>query len=170
MTTRYIHSLNRSQPIMLSIGCSETAGARPCGRAWLVLDPRSRARYLFVGLLPGQRRIAADPTPANPNLAPLDKAPYHTVPVHPGDIGTKGGLVTDGDGRVLREDGAPIAGLYASGNCSAAVTGGTHPARAPRSARRWPWAGRRSTPSPRRSKPRGGNPRVRTACRCSPAA
>ncbi|MFG2644276.1 FAD-binding protein [Streptomyces sp. NPDC048370] len=44
-----------------------------------------------------------------------------------GDIGTKGGLVTDGDGRVLREDGGAIEGLYAAGNCSAAVMGETYP-------------------------------------------
>ncbi|MFI8388119.1 FAD-binding protein [Streptomyces sp. NPDC085540] len=72
-------------------------------------------------------RYYGDPTLANPNLAPIDKGPFYAVPVHPGDIGTEGGLVTDGDGRVLREDGGPIAGLYASGNCSAAVMGETYP-------------------------------------------
>ncbi|MFE1871048.1 hypothetical protein ACFW9N_09125 [Streptomyces sp. NPDC059496] len=33
MTTRYIHPLNRNQPIMLSISCSETAGRGSRGRA-----------------------------------------------------------------------------------------------------------------------------------------
>jgi 3-oxosteroid 1-dehydrogenase len=41
----------------------------------------------------------------------------------PGDLGTKGGLVTDAHARVLREDGSVIAGLYAAGNVSAAVMG-----------------------------------------------
>ncbi|MEV5828984.1 FAD-dependent oxidoreductase [Spirillospora sp. NPDC052242] len=68
-----------------------------------------------------------DPTLPNPNLAPLEKGPFYAVRVVPGDIGTKGGLVTDADARVLREDGTPIAGLYATGNCSAAVTGETYP-------------------------------------------
>ncbi|MEU9716123.1 FAD-dependent oxidoreductase [Streptomyces sp. NPDC047976] len=151
--------------------------------SWLVLDARSRARYIFAGLFPGQpfpkrwlesgflkkaatveelaRQISApalaatvrrfngfaergvdedfgrgasvydryygDPTLPNPNLAPIDKGPFYAVPVHPGDIGTKGGLVTDGDGRVLREDSSPIRGLYAAGNCSAAVMGDTYP-------------------------------------------
>ncbi|MGW7349259.1 FAD-dependent oxidoreductase [Streptomyces sp. NPDC054854] len=151
--------------------------------SWLVLDARSKARYLFAGLFPGQpfparwlesgfvkkaatveelaRQISApglpaavlrfngfaergvdedfgrgagvhdryygDPTLPNPNLAPIDKGPFYAVPVHPGDIGTKGGLVTDGDGRVLREDASPIGGLYAAGNCSAAVMGETYP-------------------------------------------
>jgi 3-oxosteroid 1-dehydrogenase len=68
-----------------------------------------------------------DPTLPNPNLLPLEKGPFYAVPVVPGDIGTKGGLVTDADARVLREDGSVIEGLYATGNCSAAVTGETYP-------------------------------------------
>ncbi|TGA94507.1 FAD-dependent oxidoreductase [Streptomyces sp. MZ04] len=151
--------------------------------SWLILDARSKARYIFAGLFPGQSfpkrwtqngflhqaptleelaaklaaprlpatvrrfngfaatgrdedfgrgdsvydRYYGDPTLLNPNLAPLDKGPFYAVPVHPGDIGTKGGLVTDAHARVLRENGTPIAGLYASGNCSAAVMGETYP-------------------------------------------
>ncbi|MGW6395189.1 FAD-binding protein [Streptomyces sp. NPDC055103] len=72
-------------------------------------------------------RYYGDPTLPNPNLAPLEKGPFHAIPVHPGDIGTKGGLVTDATARVLREDGTPIDGLYASGNVSAAVMGETYP-------------------------------------------
>ncbi|MFE3129732.1 FAD-dependent oxidoreductase, partial [Streptomyces hydrogenans] len=60
-------------------------------------------------------RYYGDPTLPNPNLAPLEKGPFHAIPVHPGDIGTKGGLVTDATARVLREDGTAIPGLYASG-------------------------------------------------------
>ena len=44
----------------------------------------------------------------------------------PGDLGTKGGLVTDERARVLRPDGSVIAGLYAAGNVSAAVMGRTY--------------------------------------------
>ncbi len=72
-------------------------------------------------------RYYGDPTLPNPNLAPLEKGPFYAIPVHPGDIGTKGGLVTDSQARVLREDGTVIEGLYASGNCSAAVMGETYP-------------------------------------------
>ncbi|MFI6416858.1 FAD-dependent oxidoreductase [Streptomyces sp. NPDC050842] len=72
-------------------------------------------------------RYYGDPTLPNPNLAPLERGPFHAIPVHPGDIGTKGGLVTDATARVLREDGTPIDGLYASGNVSAAVMGETYP-------------------------------------------
>jgi 3-oxosteroid 1-dehydrogenase len=59
----------------------------------------------------------------NPNLAPLRQAPFYAVTIVPGDLGTKGGLRTDERARVLREDGTPIAGLYAAGNASAAVMG-----------------------------------------------
>jgi len=63
----------------------------------------------------------------NPCLAPLVRAPFYAVAVYPGDLGTKGGLVTDLDGRVLREGGDAIEGLYAAGNCSASVMGPTYP-------------------------------------------
>ncbi|MFP4310544.1 MAG: FAD-dependent oxidoreductase [Nitriliruptoraceae bacterium] len=63
----------------------------------------------------------------NPNLGPLEYGPFTAVQVVPGDLGTKGGLVTDPDARVLREDGGPIEGLYASGNASASVMGRTYP-------------------------------------------
>jgi 3-oxosteroid 1-dehydrogenase len=59
----------------------------------------------------------------NPNLAALVKPPFYAVKIMPGDLGTKGGLVTDAHARVLREDGSVIAGLYAAGNVSAAVMG-----------------------------------------------
>ncbi|MEU3609617.1 FAD-dependent oxidoreductase [Streptomyces sp. NPDC035033] len=72
-------------------------------------------------------RYYGDPTLPNPNLAPLEKGPFHAIPVHPGDIGTKGGLLTDATARVLREDGTVIPGLYASGNVSSAVMGETYP-------------------------------------------
>ncbi len=43
------------------------------------------------------------------------------------DLGTKGGLRTDVDARVLDVDGRPIPGLYAAGNTMAAVSGTTYP-------------------------------------------
>ena len=49
------------------------------------------------------------------------------VRVWPGDLGTKGGLLTDEFARVLREDGSPIKGLYAAGNTSASAMGRTYP-------------------------------------------
>ena len=69
----------------------------------------------------------SDPT-VRPNcsLHAVDQAPFYAVKLVPGDLGTKGGLVTDEHARVLRPDGSPIAGLYAAGNASAAVMGRTY--------------------------------------------
>lgn len=72
-------------------------------------------------------RYYGDPTLKNPNLAPLDKAPFYAIPIYPGDIGTKGGLVTDDSARVLDKDDKPIKGLYAAGNTAAAIMGETYP-------------------------------------------
>jgi 3-oxosteroid 1-dehydrogenase len=44
-----------------------------------------------------------------------------------GTIGTKGGPVTDADGRVLAADGRPVPGLYAAGNAAAFWTADGYP-------------------------------------------
>ncbi|QIS08440.1 3-oxosteroid 1-dehydrogenase [Nocardia arthritidis] len=72
-------------------------------------------------------RYYGDPTnKPNPCLAALVQPPFHAVQIVPGDLGTKGGLVTDTAGRVLREDKSVIDGLYACGNTSAPVMGHTY--------------------------------------------
>ena len=63
----------------------------------------------------------------NPCLAPLKKGPYYAMRMDAGDIGTKGGLLTDTHARVVRPDGSPIEGLYAIGNTSASVMGIAYP-------------------------------------------
>lgn len=75
----------------------------------------------------GYDKYYSDPrvTP-NPSLAAIDQAPFYAVKIIPGDLGTKGGLVADERGRVLRPDNSVIGGLYAAGNCSAAVMGHTY--------------------------------------------
>ena len=73
-------------------------------------------------------RYYSDPTiTPNNNLAPLKDAPFYATRIYPGDLGTKGGLLTDEYGQVLREDGSIIKGLYASGNNTASVMGRTYP-------------------------------------------
>ncbi|KAJ9637541.1 uncharacterized protein PV06_09489 [Exophiala oligosperma] len=59
----------------------------------------------------------------NPNLGTIAKSPFYALRIYPGDLGTKGGLLTDEFARVLREDGNPIPGLYAAGNTTASVMG-----------------------------------------------
>ncbi|MBU3062828.1 3-oxosteroid 1-dehydrogenase [Nocardia sp. NEAU-G5] len=69
-------------------------------------------------------RYYGDPTvQPNPCLAPLEHGPFYAVEMVPGDLGTKGGLVTDEQARVLDDGGRPIAGLFAAGNNSASVMG-----------------------------------------------
>ncbi|NLE99324.1 MAG: FAD-binding protein [Propionibacterium sp.] len=63
----------------------------------------------------------------NPNLGPLEKGPFTAYKLVIGDLGTKGGVVTDEFGRALREDGSVIEGLFSAGNNSASVMGRTYP-------------------------------------------
>jgi len=63
----------------------------------------------------------------NQTLGPVEHGPFYAVQVVPGDVGTFGGAVCDTHARVLREDGEPIPGLYATGTTSAAVMGRTYP-------------------------------------------
>jgi 3-oxosteroid 1-dehydrogenase len=73
-------------------------------------------------------RYYGDPShEPNPCLGTIEEPPFFAVEMWPGDLGTKGGLVTDERSRVLREDGSVIPGLYATGNNSASVMGHTYP-------------------------------------------
>ena len=63
----------------------------------------------------------------NPNLGALEKGPFRALKLYPGDLSTKGGLVTDEFARVLREDDTVIPGLYAAGNNTASLMGHTYP-------------------------------------------
>jgi 3-oxosteroid 1-dehydrogenase len=75
-----------------------------------------------------QDRYYGDPNvKPNCSLGPIETGPFYAVQIYPGDLGTKGGLVTDAHARVLKEDGQPIAGLYAAGNSTSSVMGRTYP-------------------------------------------
>jgi 3-oxosteroid 1-dehydrogenase len=63
----------------------------------------------------------------NPCLAPIAEAPYYGVEVFPGDLGTKGGILTDAHAQALDTAGQPIRGLYAIGNSAASPTGRYYP-------------------------------------------
>ena len=63
----------------------------------------------------------------NPCLAPLSKGPYYAMRLDAGDIGTKGGLLTNEHAQVVSQDGEAIPGLYAIGNCAASVMGTSYP-------------------------------------------
>ncbi|MFN4300056.1 MAG: FAD-dependent oxidoreductase [Thermaurantimonas sp.] len=63
----------------------------------------------------------------NSNLAPIQNPPFYAIRFYPGDLGTKGGLLTDEFARVLKTDGSIIENLYATGNTTASVMGRTYP-------------------------------------------
>ena len=63
----------------------------------------------------------------NTCLAPVAEAPYYGIEIFPGDIGTKGGLLTNEYAQVMSKNDQPIPGLYAIGNCAASVTGRYYP-------------------------------------------
>lgn len=64
----------------------------------------------------------------NPNLGPLQSAPFYAVKLYPGDIGASSGLATDTCARVLATSGTPIEGLYAVGNDMQSIMGGVYTA------------------------------------------
>jgi len=63
----------------------------------------------------------------NPNLAPLDKAPYYAAKVRMGDLGTFAGIDVDERHAVVRPDGSRIPGLYSVGAAAVSVFGGGYP-------------------------------------------
>ncbi|WAP51313.1 FAD-binding protein [Arthrobacter sp. ATA002] len=63
----------------------------------------------------------------NPALVPVAQPPYFAARMVLSDLGTKGGLRTDPDARVLTDGGDPIPGLYAVGNTSASFSGRFYP-------------------------------------------
>lgn len=69
-----------------------------------------------------------DPTcKPNPAIGPIAKAPFYAIPIHLGDLGTKGGLKTDHRSRVLDGQDQPIPGLYAAGNAAGSPFGLNYP-------------------------------------------
>jgi 3-oxosteroid 1-dehydrogenase len=69
-----------------------------------------------------------DPTcKPNPALGPIVKAPFYAIPIHLGDLGTKGGLKADAKARVLDHNDQPIPGLFAAGNATGSPFGLNYP-------------------------------------------
>jgi len=72
------------------------------------------------GSVPWGRIMTGDPRLLNPNLGPIEKAPFYAVKIERVTMGVPtAGLPIDIDGRVLNASDAPIPGLYAAGNSAA---------------------------------------------------
>ncbi|MET0311344.1 MAG: FAD-dependent oxidoreductase [Burkholderiaceae bacterium] len=73
-------------------------------------------------------RYLGDPAHApNPCVAPLERPPFYAVRVTVGDLSTYDGLRADAMGRVLRDDGSAVGGLFAVGADRASIMGGAYP-------------------------------------------
>ncbi|NRB37928.1 MAG: FAD-binding protein [Pseudomonadales bacterium] len=57
----------------------------------------------------------------NPCLHAIEQAPFYAIRIDPGEFGTHGGMDITPHAQVLKEDGSVIEGLYAIGNCAAAI-------------------------------------------------
>lgn len=62
----------------------------------------------------------------NPLLGPVATAPFYGALYVPATCGTSGGMQINENAQVLDVEGEPIAGLYACGNCAAAISGGAY--------------------------------------------
>jgi succinate dehydrogenase/fumarate reductase flavoprotein subunit len=74
-----------------------------------------------------QRYLGDRDNQPNPCIAPIEHAPFYSVTVYPGDLGTAAGLVTDETARVLDNANRPIRHLYACGNDMNSIMNGAYP-------------------------------------------
>lgn len=74
-----------------------------------------------------QRHLGDSTHKPNPCVAPILRAPFFAMRIYPADLGTAIGMKVDAQARVLREDGTPVAGLYACGNDMGSVMNGNYP-------------------------------------------
>ncbi|WP_260853173.1 FAD-dependent oxidoreductase [Corynebacterium glyciniphilum] len=73
-------------------------------------------------------RVAGDPEHApNPNIGPVQEAPFYAIAVHPTPLATTYGIRVDSSARVVDNDGAPLTGLYAAGVDAAGAMGSEYP-------------------------------------------
>lgn len=63
----------------------------------------------------------------NPNLGPIEIAPFYAVAVVPTPLATALGLRTDADARVLDANDEPVDGLYACGNDANSIMAAEYP-------------------------------------------
>jgi len=69
-------------------------------------------------------RLTPPRTAAKHKPMPIVMPPFHAIPVCAGITYTMGGILIDGEARVLRADGSAIDGLYAAGSTTGGLEGG----------------------------------------------
>ena len=74
-----------------------------------------------------QRHLGDADVKPNPCVGPISRAPYYTIAIYAGDLGTAAGIATDSAGQVLGRHGELSHGLYACGNDMASVMEGAYP-------------------------------------------
>jgi succinate dehydrogenase/fumarate reductase flavoprotein subunit len=80
------------------------------------------------GTNPFGAKMLGDPTvKPNPNLGPIENAPFVALRVYPSTLGTAIGLKTTADAQVMDGNNRPIGGLYASGQDISSVMRGYYP-------------------------------------------
>lgn len=80
------------------------------------------------GTNPFNSILLGDPTfKPNPNLGPIEKAPFVALRMVPSTLGTSIGLKTTADAQVVDADGTPVKGLYACGQDVSPVMRGYYP-------------------------------------------
>lgn len=112
---------------------AQRCGIDPAGLARTVSQFNQHARRgedpaFGRGSLPYDRMQGdAEHTGPNPCVAPIEHGPFYAVKIVPGSLGTFAGLAVNEQAQALDAQGAPIPGLYASGNDMASVMGGHYP-------------------------------------------
>ena len=123
----YLHKSDTIDALAVSIGVSPDSLTKTVSR-WNGFVGRGVDEDFHRG----ERRydncgFVGDPFSEQSSLGTIEQGPFYAVPVIPGDVSTYGGVVTDRYSRVLRTDGSPIQGLYATGVSTASVMGNVYP-------------------------------------------
>lgn len=129
--SRYV----RSGELIEAPGIAELAvkiGVAPSSLAATVADYNASAKdgrdpEFGRGSTIYQRHLGDAAHKPNPCVAPILRAPFFALRIYPADLGTAIGMKVDAQARVLREDGTPIAGLYACGNDMGSIMNGNYP-------------------------------------------
>jgi succinate dehydrogenase/fumarate reductase flavoprotein subunit len=99
-------------------GLAEQMADHPDGRD--LMDPEALAATV-EGYNDHCERGVTGPLGGDPeNMGAVSNPPYYALPLYPGGPNTKGGIMADGERRVLDRAGDPIGNLYSAGEISSA--------------------------------------------------